>query len=202
MVLAEVVTVPNFSALTSHSTYLLSALLAIWFMLTLPSEESPSIFLSTSRSIRNVLVTVSGDLRTSGFRALSSCVITNYHILWHLQSSAHKKINLALLSGTTSHSRQMEGKEVLRSQYIANGLSASSAHNYAVHTGKMIADCKRRETYRLSACNDPMGFRGQEMTLAPTRTMLELKSTPASSSRSVTRTLRLDEDVEAGIVEM
>src|SRR5438128_10077350 len=66
----------------------------------------------------------------------------------------------------------------------------------------MIAECTRRETYRLSACNDPMGFRGQKMTLAPTRTMLELKSTPASSSRSVTRTLRLDEDVEAGIVEM
>src|SRR6267143_5359 len=71
MVLAEVVTVPNFSALTSHSTYLLNALLAIWFMLTLPSEESPSIFLSTSRSIRNVLVTVSGDLRVSIFGALS-----------------------------------------------------------------------------------------------------------------------------------
>jgi len=32
--------------------------------------------------------------------------------------------------------------------------------------------------------------------------MLELKSAPVSSSRSVTRTLRLDEDVEAGIVEM
>jgi hypothetical protein len=40
------------------------------------------------------------------------------------------------------------------------------------------------------------------MTLAPTRTMLELKPAPGSSSRSVTRTLRLDEDVEAGIVEM
>src|SRR2546428_4872066 len=40
------------------------------------------------------------------------------------------------------------------------------------------------------------------MTLAPTRTMLELKSTPVSSSRSGTRTLRLGEDVEAGIVEM
>ena len=40
------------------------------------------------------------------------------------------------------------------------------------------------------------------MTLAPTRSMLELKPTPVSSSRSVTRTLRLDEDVEAGIVEM
>jgi hypothetical protein len=40
------------------------------------------------------------------------------------------------------------------------------------------------------------------MTLAPTRTVLELKPTPVSSSRSVTRTLRLDEDVEAGIVEM
>src|SRR2546427_8949952 len=119
MVLAEVVTVPNFSALTSHSTYLLSALLSIWFILTLPSEERPSIFLSTSRSIRNVLVTVSGDLRTSGFRALSSCVITNYHILWHLQSSANKKINLALLSGTTSHSRQPDGEGALRSQSIA-----------------------------------------------------------------------------------
>ena len=32
--------------------------------------------------------------------------------------------------------------------------------------------------------------------------MFELKSPPVSSSRSVTRTLRLDEDVEAGIVEM
>src|SRR2546422_3674595 len=202
MVLAEVVTVPNFSALTSHSTYLLNALLAIWFMLTLPSEESPSIFLSTSRSIRKVLVTVSGDLRTSGFRALSSSVITNYHILWHLQSCANIKINLALLSGTPSASRQFERKAAFRSHYIADGLSAYSAHNYAVHTGKMSAHCKRRETYHLSACNDPMGFRGQKMTLAPTRTMLELKSTPASSSRSVTRTLRLDEDVEAGIVEM
>jgi hypothetical protein len=40
------------------------------------------------------------------------------------------------------------------------------------------------------------------MTLAPTRTMFELKPAPVSSSRSVTRTLRLDEDVEAGIVEM
>src|SRR2546428_6739952 len=118
MVLAEVVTVPNFSALTSHSTYLLSALLAIWFMLTLPSEESPSIFLSTSRSIRNVLVTVSVDLRTSGLRALSSCVITNYHILWHLQSSAHKKINVALLCRTTVHSRQTDGDMALRLQSI------------------------------------------------------------------------------------
>jgi hypothetical protein len=40
------------------------------------------------------------------------------------------------------------------------------------------------------------------MTLAPTRTTLQLKPLPVSSSRSVTRTLRLDEDVEAGIVEM
>src|SRR5215472_264808 len=40
------------------------------------------------------------------------------------------------------------------------------------------------------------------MTLAPARTTLQLKPAPASSSRSVTRTLRLDEDVEAGIVEM
>ena len=39
------------------------------------------------------------------------------------------------------------------------------------------------------------------MTLAPTRTTFELKVAPVSSS-SVTRTLRLDEDVEAGIVEM
>src|SRR3989442_3620983 len=99
MVLAEVVTVPNFSALTSHSTYLLSALLAIWFMLTLPSEESPSIFLSTSLSIRNVLVTVSGDLRTSGFRELSSSVITNCHIRYHLESDANLKVNLALATG-------------------------------------------------------------------------------------------------------
>jgi hypothetical protein len=40
------------------------------------------------------------------------------------------------------------------------------------------------------------------MTLAPPETTFELKSTPVSSSRSVTRTLRLDEDVDAGIVEM
>jgi hypothetical protein len=40
------------------------------------------------------------------------------------------------------------------------------------------------------------------MTLAPTRTTLQLRPTPVSSSRSVTRTLRLDEDVEAGIVDM
>lgn len=40
------------------------------------------------------------------------------------------------------------------------------------------------------------------MTLAPTRTMFELKPATVSSSRSVTRTLRLDEDVEAGIVDM
>ena len=39
------------------------------------------------------------------------------------------------------------------------------------------------------------------MTLSATRTV-ELKSTPVSSSRSVTRTLRLDEDVEAGLVGM
>jgi hypothetical protein len=32
--------------------------------------------------------------------------------------------------------------------------------------------------------------------------MFEFKSTPVSSSRSVTRTLRLDEDIESGIVEM
>src|SRR6267143_6989047 len=47
-----------------------------------------------------------------------------------------------------------------------------------------------------------MGSCGAKMTLAPTRTVLELKPTPVSSSRSVTRTLRLDEDVEGGIVEM
>jgi hypothetical protein len=40
------------------------------------------------------------------------------------------------------------------------------------------------------------------MTLAPTRTTLQLRPSSVSSSRSVTRTLRLDEDVEAGIVEM
>jgi hypothetical protein len=40
------------------------------------------------------------------------------------------------------------------------------------------------------------------MTLAPTRTTLQLRPTPVSGSRSVTRTLRLDEDVESGIVEM
>src|SRR3989442_15860358 len=119
-----------------------------------------------------------------------------------MHSGANIKINLALLSATTSHSYQTEGREAFGSQSIANGLSTYSAHNYAVHTGKMSAHCKRRETYRLSACNDPMGFRGQKMTLAPTRSMLELKSTPVSSSRSVTRTLRLDEDVEAGIVRM
>src|SRR5438552_7143545 len=66
----------------------------------------------------------------------------------------------------------------------------------------MIADCKQRETYRVIARNDPRGFQGQKMTLAPTRTMLELKATPVSSSRSVTRTLRLDEDVRGCIVEM
>src|SRR5438445_3008958 len=119
-----------------------------------------------------------------------------------MHSGANIKINLALLSGTTRHSRQIDGEEALCSQSIAKGLSQYSAQNYAVHTGKMIAGCKQRETYHLSACNDPMGFRGQKMTLAPTRAMLELKSTPVSSSRSVTRTLRLDEDVEAGIVEM
>ena len=119
-----------------------------------------------------------------------------------MQSRANIKINLALLHRTPSASRQIERKAAFRLQYIANGLPAYSGQSYAVHTGKMIADCKRRETYHLSACNDPRGFRGQEMTLAPTRTMLELKSTPVSSSRSVTRTLRLDEDVEAGIVEM
>ena len=40
------------------------------------------------------------------------------------------------------------------------------------------------------------------MTLEPPRSTLQLRPTPVSSSRSVTRTLRLDEDVEAGIVEM
>src|SRR3989442_11373084 len=119
-----------------------------------------------------------------------------------MHSGATIKINLALLSGITSDSHQIEGKEVFRLQYIANGLPTYSTQNYDVHTGNMIAHCKRRETCHLSACNDPKGFRGQKMTLAPTRTMLELKSTPVSSSRSVTRTLRLDEDVEAGIVEM
>jgi hypothetical protein len=43
-------------------------------------------------------------------------------------------------------------------QYLANGLSTHTAQNYAVHTVKMIAACKRRETYRLSACNELMGF--------------------------------------------
>ena len=47
-----------------------------------------------------------------------------------------------------------------------------------------------------------MGSCGAKMTLAPTRTTLQLKPALVSSSRSVTRTLRLDEDVEAGIVEM
>src|SRR5207244_13533478 len=98
-----------------------------------------------------------------------------------MQSSANKKINLALLYGTTSHSCQIEEKEVFRSQYIANGLSEYTAHNYAVHTGKMIAGCKRRETYRLSACNDPSGIRGPKMTLAPTRPMLEPKPPPVST---------------------
>src|SRR5436853_2035992 len=96
----------------------------------------------------------------------------------------------------------MKGKMMFQLQYLANGLSASSAQNYAVHTGNMIAGCKRKETYRLSACNDPMVFRGQKMTLEPPRSTLQLKPASASSSRSVTRTLRLDEDVEAGIVEM
>jgi hypothetical protein len=40
------------------------------------------------------------------------------------------------------------------------------------------------------------------MTLSANRALLELRPPPVSSSRSVTRTLRLDEDVEAGIVEM
>jgi len=83
-----------------------------------------------------------------------------------MQSSANKKINLALLYGTTSHSRQIQEKEVFRSQYIANGLSEYTAQNYAVHTGEVIAVCTRRETYRLSACNDPKGFRGQKNDLS------------------------------------
>jgi len=98
--------------------------------------------------------------------------------------------------------RRSERRAIFRSQSIANGRFAYLAQNYAVHTGKMIADCKRRETYHLSACNDLMGSCEAKMTLAPTRTMLELKPASVSSSRSVTRTLRLDEDVEAGIVEM
>src|SRR5947208_14062262 len=105
-----------------------------------------------------------------------------------MQSSANKKINLALLYGTTSHSRQIHEKEVFRSQYIANGLSEYTAQNYAVHTGKMIAGCTRRETYRLSACSDQRGILGQKMTFALTRSMLELKPTTVPSSRSVTRT--------------
>ena len=40
------------------------------------------------------------------------------------------------------------------------------------------------------------------MTLAPPRTVLELKTSPVPSSRSVTRTLRIDEDIETGIVAM
>src|SRR5207245_3227366 len=126
----------------------------------------------------------------------------NYHILYHLHSGANIKINLALLPHTPSASRQIERKAAFRSQYIANGLSACSAQNYAVHTGNMIAECKRRETYHLSACNDPMRSCGEKMTLAQTRTTLQLKPALVSSSRSVTRTLKLDEDVEAGIVEM
>lgn len=39
------------------------------------------------------------------------------------------------------------------------------------------------------------------MTLAPTRTTFQLKSAPISS-KSVTRTLRLDEDIDAEIAEM
>ena len=74
--------------------------------------------------------------------------------------------------------------------------------SYALHTDNMIAGCKRRETYHLSACNDLLGSCEARMTLAPTRTIFDIKPTPVSSSRSVTRTLRLDEDVEAGIVEM
>ena len=157
MVLIEVVTVPNFSALTSHSTYLLRALLAIWFMLTLPSEESPSIFLSTSRSIRNVLVTVSGERRPSVFGAVSSCVNTDCHILWHLQSSTYIKINLPLLSYTMIVPSQGGEDTSPCRQTIANGQLAYSTQGYAVHAGNMLADCKRRETYHLSACTDVMG---------------------------------------------
>src|SRR5712691_1314438 len=126
-------------------------------MLTLPSAESPSIFLSTSRSIRNVLVTVSGDRRVSVFRAASSCVTTNCHILWHLQFSTYIKINLALLSYTMILPSQGGEDASPCWQTIANGQFAYSTQSYAVHTGNMLADCKRRETYHLSACNDVMG---------------------------------------------
>ncbi|HZY47763.1 MAG TPA: hypothetical protein VFE96_08215 [Candidatus Bathyarchaeia archaeon] len=40
------------------------------------------------------------------------------------------------------------------------------------------------------------------MTLEPSRTVFQFRSTPVSSSRSVTRTLRLDEDVQAGVAEL
>src|SRR5438874_12969833 len=79
-----------------------------------------------------------------------------------MQSSANKKINLTLLYGTTSHSRQIQEKEVFRSQYIANGLSEYTAQNYAEHTGEVITGCTHRETYRLSECNDPQGLRGKK----------------------------------------
>jgi hypothetical protein len=49
---------------------------------------------------------------------------------------------------------RFRGKTALCLQYLVNGWSTYWAHNYAVHTGKMIAGCKRRETYHLSACND------------------------------------------------
>jgi hypothetical protein len=55
----------------------------------------------------------------------------------------------------------MDQKAIFQMQYLANGQSVYSAHNYAVHTGKMIARCKRRETYRLSACNDLLGLRSK-----------------------------------------
>lgn len=42
----------------------------------------------------------------------------------------------------------------------------------------------------------------RKMTLDPTRTTFQLKPALISSSRSVTRTLRIDEDIEAGIVAM
>jgi hypothetical protein len=79
-----------------------------------------------------------------------------------MHSGANIKINLALFSGITSDSRQIEGKEAFHSQSIANGLSAYLAQNYAVHTVSMIALCKQRETCRLSACDDQMGFAKQK----------------------------------------
>src|SRR5207245_11663052 len=82
-----------------------------------------------------------------------------------------------------------------RSVYI---LGAKLCRAYRQHACRLQAE----RDVPLKCLQRRNGLLKSKMTLAPTRTMLELKPTPVSSSRSVTRTLRLDEDVEAGIVEM